>query len=171
MSRFSDQIRDRLRDVASTVLLRHQTSDALFAVLDDVQGTPDMDAAMIRMLSAVVAADDDVALCKSAEQAAVTARRDAETMRDTLRAALEEALSETGCPAVVSGHHIAELREGRPSVVVTDPDALPDEMCRIRREPDKRALAAALAKGAVSGASLNNARAVLAVRSKEPVKA
>ena len=74
----------------------------------------------------VVAADDDVALCKSAEQAAVTARRDAETMRDTLRAALEEALSETGCPAVVSGHHIAELREGRPSVVVTDPDALPD---------------------------------------------
>ena len=98
-------------------------SDALFAVLDDIQSAHDMDAAMSRMLSAVVAADDDVALCKSAEQAAVMARRDAETMRDTLRSALEEALSETGCPAVVSGHHIAELREGRPSVVVTDPDA------------------------------------------------
>ena len=73
MSRFSNQIRDRLRDVASTVLLRHQTSDALFAVLDDIQSAHDMDAAMSRMLSAVVAADDDVALCKSAEQAAVMA--------------------------------------------------------------------------------------------------
>ena len=171
MSRFSDQIRDRLRDVASTVLLRHQTSDALFAVLDDIQSAHDMDAAMIRMLSAVVAADDDVALCKSAEQAAVMARRDAETMRDTLRAALEEAMAETGAPAVVSGFHIAELRDGRPSVVVTDPDALPDEMCRIRREPDKRALAAALAKGAVSGASLNNAKTSLTIRRKEAVSA
>lgn len=171
MSRFSDQIRDRLRDVASTVLLRHQTSDALFATLEDIQDLPDMDAAMSRMLAAVVAADDDVALCKSAEQAAVTARRDAETMRDTLRAALEEAMAETGAPAVVSGFHIAELRDGRPSVVVTDPDALPDEMCRIRREPDKRALAAALAKGAVSGASLNNAKTSLTIRRKEAVSA
>lgn len=171
MSRFSDQIRDRLRDVASTVLLRHQTSDALFAVLDDIQSAHDMDVAMSRMLSAVVAADDDVALCKSAEQAAVMARRDAETMRDTLRAALEEAMAETGAPAVVSGFHIAELRDGRPSVVVTDPDALPDEMCRIRREPDKRALAAALAKGAVSGASLNNAKTSLTIRRKEAVSA
>ena len=171
MSRFSDQIRDRLRDVASTVLLRHQTSDALFATLEDIQDLPDMDAAMSRMLSAVVAADDDVALCKSAEQAAVTARRDAETMRDTLRAALEEAMTETGAPAVVSGFHIAELRDGRPSVVVTDPDTLPDEMCRIRREPDKRAIAAALAKGAVSGASLNNAKTSLTIRRKEAVSA
>lgn len=166
MSRFSDQIRDRLRDVASTVLLRHQTSDALFAALDDVQGTPDMDAAMSRMLSAVVAADDDVALCKSAEQAAVMARRDAETMRETLRAALEEAMTETGAPAVVSGFHIAELRDGRPSVVVTDPDALPDEMCRIRREPDKRAIQAALGKTSVPGALLRNPQQTVQIRRK-----
>jgi hypothetical protein len=59
------------------------------------------------------------------------------------------------------------VRVGVPKVIVTDEAALPDEFCRIKREPDKGKIKAALADfQAVPGATLSNAEDTLAIRVK-----
>lgn len=50
------------------------------------------------------------------------------------------------------------LAAGRPSVVIADPDAVPDAFCRFERKPDKARIKEELeAFGDVPGASLSNA--------------
>lgn len=52
-----------------------------------------------------------------------------------------------------------------PSVVVNDPDALPDLYIRVKREPDKAALKEALKRGeTIPGASLSNGGTTIQVR-------
>jgi Siphovirus Gp157 len=59
------------------------------------------------------------------------------------------------------------LKIGVPKVVIIDEAALPDEFCRIRREPDRAKIKAALADfKAVPGATLSNGEDSLAVRIK-----
>ena len=59
------------------------------------------------------------------------------------------------------------VRVGVPKVIVTDEAALPDEFCRIKREPDKGKIKAALAElKPVPGAALSNAEDTLAIRVK-----
>jgi hypothetical protein len=59
------------------------------------------------------------------------------------------------------------VRVGVPKVIVTDEAALPDEFCRIKREPDRAKIKAALADfQAVPGATLSNAEDTLAIRIK-----
>jgi hypothetical protein len=59
------------------------------------------------------------------------------------------------------------VRVGVPKVIVTDEAALPDEFCRIKREPDKGKIKAALAElKPVPGATLSNAEDVISIRVK-----
>ncbi len=59
------------------------------------------------------------------------------------------------------------IREGTQRVIIHDEAAVPDIYCRIRREPDKTKIKAALSEfGDVPGASLSNAEPVLTVRIK-----
>jgi hypothetical protein len=59
------------------------------------------------------------------------------------------------------------VRVGVPKVIVTDEAALPDEFCRIKREPDKGKIKAALAElKPVPGATLSNAEDTIAIRVK-----
>ena len=59
------------------------------------------------------------------------------------------------------------ITDGRPGVVVTDEAALPDAFVRIKREPDKAAIKAALERGElVNGAGLSNGLASLSIRMK-----
>jgi hypothetical protein len=59
------------------------------------------------------------------------------------------------------------MRAGVPKVIVTDEAAVPDEFCRIKREPDKGKIKAALAElKPVPGATLSNAEDVISIRVK-----
>jgi hypothetical protein len=59
------------------------------------------------------------------------------------------------------------VKVGVPKVLVTDEDKLPDEFCRMKREPDRNKIKAALAEfHAVPGATLSNAEDTLAIRVK-----
>lgn len=61
----------------------------------------------------------------------------------------------------------ASIAAGRPSVVIVDEAALPDQFIRTRREPDKTALLQAMKAGeAVTGATLSNSLPSLQVRTK-----
>jgi hypothetical protein len=57
------------------------------------------------------------------------------------------------------------IRLGTPKVIITDEAALPDRLCRIKREPDKLLIRKHLESGAVGlvGATLSNAEPVLMV--------
>jgi hypothetical protein len=57
------------------------------------------------------------------------------------------------------------VRTGVPRVLVTDEAALPDELCRIKREPDRAKIKEALADfKPVPGATLSNAEDTFAIR-------
>ena len=59
------------------------------------------------------------------------------------------------------------VRIGVPKVIITDEAALPDEFCRIKREPDKPKIKDALSNfDAVPGATLSNAEDTIAIRVK-----
>lgn len=60
------------------------------------------------------------------------------------------------------------IRENAPKVIITDENALPDRLCRIKREPNKKLIREHLESGAVAlvGAMLSNAEPSLTVRIK-----
>lgn len=61
----------------------------------------------------------------------------------------------------------ASVVAGRRSVIVADPAAVPDDLCRIKREPDKTAIREAIEEGKkVPGAFLSNGGETLSVRFK-----
>lgn len=59
------------------------------------------------------------------------------------------------------------IRNGTPKVIITDEQAIPDYLCRMKREPDKTKIKEHLTSGdPVTGAELSNAEPTLAVRTK-----
>jgi len=63
--------------------------------------------------------------------------------------------------------YTASIRPGQPHVLVTDGTALPDTMVRVKREPDKTLIGAALKAGdTVPGAELSNSAPNLTIRTR-----
>jgi hypothetical protein len=59
------------------------------------------------------------------------------------------------------------VRQGNPRVILTDETLVPDAYCRIKKEPNKAAIKAALETGEhIPGATLSNAEPSLTVRIK-----
>lgn len=59
------------------------------------------------------------------------------------------------------------IRQGNPKVIITDEASVPDDYCRIKKEPNKQAIKAALETGEhIPGAALSNAEPSLTVRIK-----
>jgi len=58
------------------------------------------------------------------------------------------------------------VRAGVPKVIVTDEVALPEQLFRVTRSPDKAAIKEWLAKGPVPGAEMSNSEPVLSIRTK-----
>ena len=56
------------------------------------------------------------------------------------------------------------VRAGQPKVLIIEEELIPDEFCRIKREPDKTRIKAAIqAHEQVPGCSLSNAEETLAI--------
>jgi hypothetical protein len=59
------------------------------------------------------------------------------------------------------------IRKGTPKVIITDETLLPDDLCRVTREPDKAKIKENLTNGSpVKGAELSNAEPSLSIRTK-----
>jgi hypothetical protein len=94
------------------------------------------------------------------------ARRDRYYARSVAcRTALRDSLDVLGLRRLDDPEFTASLKAARPSVIVTDIDALPKEMLRVTVAPNKEAIGAALRAGTtVAGAELSNGGpAVLAI--------
>ena len=77
------------------------------------------------------------------------------------------AMDAAGQRAWTSPEFTVSLSPGRPGVVITDPEAIPGAFMRVRREPDKTAIGAAIASGAdIPGAEMRNGLPTLTIRTK-----
>lgn len=95
-------------------------------------------------------------------------RRDRFKRRDQgLRGAMFAALQWANVPKAELPIATIAIRQGTAKVVISDESIIPLPFCRIKREPDKIKIKAALeAFESVPGASLSNAEPVLTVRIK-----
>lgn len=144
---------------------------------------PDTDAAALAALveqEAPEFSDMLAALCRAADEAGasvgaikerIAALEDRklrhEARREEYRALIFAALQAAEQTKWKSAEFTVSLTPGRPGVVITDPAAIPDAFVRVRREPDKTAIGAAIASGAtVPGAELQNSMPTLRVLTK-----
>jgi hypothetical protein len=120
-------------------------------------------------LSLAIAAD---AAADEAAHRVAMAKAEAEAIKDLAakaRAALLEAMEETGMPSVSTKHHTASTGGAARSVIVTDLAAIPAEYLKQPPpEPDKQRMRAALLDGdVIPGAVLSNSATVLRITSKK----
>ncbi|MCJ2085013.1 siphovirus Gp157 family protein [Methylobacterium sp. E-005] len=85
---------------------------------------------------------------------------------ESLRGVVLQALGELGLNKLDAPDFSASVGASKPSVVITDEAALPDDVCAFKRVPSKTAIAAALAEGPVAGASLSNGSPSLTIRTR-----
>jgi hypothetical protein len=83
-----------------------------------------------------------------------------------LRKVLFSLLQNAGLPKAELALATLSVRAGTPKVIITDEQALPDALCRFKREPDKIKIKEALTQGHVTGATLSNAEPILSIRVK-----
>jgi hypothetical protein len=90
-----------------------------------------------------------------------------EAKADTLRAIARTGMESLGLPKLHAPDFTATISTGRPSLIIEDEEAIPTQLCRVKREPDKTAIRKALENGEViPGAALGPASNTLTVRTK-----
>ena len=140
--------------------------ERLLADMLEGEGGDAMDV-LDRVLRASLHAKDMAQAAK--DRAAEMEQRAARYVRraEALRGAAFAALDALGIKRRELPDLTASIAVGRPTVVVEDDAALPDQFNRVRREPDKTALMQALKSGEqVPGATLSNGTPSLQVRTK-----
>lgn len=87
-------------------------------------------------------------------------------LADAKRRVVLSAMDRAGIKRIDAPDLTITTGSSKPSVIITDEGALPDQFVRIKREPDKAALGKALADGvSIPGALLSNGGKHLIVRS------
>lgn len=140
-------------------------ADVLLALVE--QDAPDYSD----MLNALCRATEEAARHSDAVQERINdlrARKERHDSRvEAYRALIFAALDAAGQTKWKSPEFTVSITPGRAGVVITDPQAIPDQFVRVRREPDKTAIGSALAGGAeIPGADLRNGAPSLVIRSK-----
>lgn len=168
----ADQIAADLRDAFRAIeppnapVAQYGATLALRAVRE----ANDFDSAMSRALAAIVALDDAEAAAaaevKAAQARMATVTEASAKAREALRQALD-ACGGPGAAEAESEFHKARLQKGGTSVIV-NLDVLPARLCRVKREPDKALIKAALQKGkSVPGAALVQSPPSLVITAKD----
>lgn len=90
-----------------------------------------------------------------------------ERREKALRALMFSAMQWADLTKIEMPEATLSIRQGTPKVVIVDEGAIPDEFMRVKKEPDKILIKDALSKFEdVPGATMSNAEAVLAIRTK-----
>jgi hypothetical protein len=144
-----------------------ETSDELLTALAE-EGIP-----VERVLRLLIGATLDAkSLGIAADQRIADIRQRRERFQrheTTYRTLIQSVMDALGLKKFAAEEATLTLGVGQPKVMVTDPDALPDDVVTVvtTRTPDKAKIRAALLLGEeVAGAMLSNATTVLTVRSR-----
>ena len=137
-------------------------SDANLA--DTIEGMSDLPEAIVATLR--IALEREVmakGLADLIEQMTARKRR-LEDGAKLLRGSVLQAIQEAGVAMPLRAPDMTvSIGRGKPRVVITDADLVPESLCKIVRQPDKNLIAEALAKGDVAGAVLGNPQPFISV--------
>jgi len=129
----------------------------------------DVDELLHRLLAAAQLSEANADAAKMMAENLTARRKRFESAKDAARATIQAIMEAIGSKKKVLPHGTISISAGRPSVVITDENAVPDEYTTpvpATRKVNKDALAADLKEGVViEGACLSNARPVLTIRS------
>ena len=159
-----------LLEQVSTALLeadpQMRDDDALFLDMLDGEGADALDL-LRAALRASLDADAQARACKGRIGQLAERQRRHEARAEALAAAVHQAMRDLGLPRLRDPEFTASRREGGERVEIGRIDLLPERYVRIRREPDKAALLAALKAGeAIPEATLARGEETLTVRTK-----
>lgn len=120
-----------------------------------------------RMLRAARMTEANAKALKEMEAEMKERRQRFDNKAETLRAIVKQAMQTLNLPKIEAPDLTASLTSTRPSVVIEDEAAIPPQLCKVVRSPDKTAIKAALEQGeAVPGASLSAPSQTLTVRTR-----
>ena len=140
--------------------------DALFLDMLDGEGAGALDLLHAGLRASLDAAAQARACKERMGQLAERQRRH-EDRAAALQAAVHQAMRDLGIPRLRDPEFTAARREGAERAEVSDLALLPERFVRLKREPDKAPLLAALKAGeAVPGAVLARGEETLTVRTK-----
>lgn len=155
----------RLR--VSELLAADPETDAAALLAEVERDVPDAGRIIAALVRAIDEAETDMEGVAS-RMLALTARQKRHRAKvDTLRGLLHATMEAAGQTKWKHPEFTVSLSPGRPGVVVTDPDALPDAFVRITKAPDKTAIGCALAEGKeVPGADMRNGAPTLRITTR-----
>ena len=137
------------------------------AFIDTLEGETDVMEVLGHLIrdreeaKAHAAASDELAKTYAARASRLKSRADAMTK------AMGEVLDATGERKIAHPLATVSRTKGRDSVTITDPDAVPSQLCKVVKTPDKMAIKAQLDAGeAVPGAEITTAPDGVLVRVK-----
>jgi len=158
-----------LEQVAHTLLEQDpqmRDDDALFLDMLDAEGGDALDL-MRAGLRASLGAAAQARACKERMGQLAERQRRHEDRAEALQAAVHQAMRDLGIPRLRDAEFTAARREGSERAEVSDIELLPERYVRLKREPDKAPLLAALKTGeAVPGAALARGDETLTVKVK-----
>lgn len=109
--------------------------------------------------------DANIDVLKAREDLLKTRRHRMEKRAEVIRASMQKVMETADLKKVELPECTISLRPGPAKVVIVDEADLPDYYMRVKREPDKKALAEAMKAGkTVLGACLSNPETVISVR-------
>lgn len=134
---------------------------------DMIEGETSFYEVMDSLTEDLFAAETIIAAIKDRLDALTTRKRRIESQRDKIRDLMRDCMNIAGERKIVLPQATISLGAKSPKATITDESLLPDELMRVKREPDLRAIAERIkAGGCVSGAVLSNGGESLIIRNK-----
>lgn len=157
----AQQLRARMLDDGT---LDADSADLLEALGDT---GADVDTLITRLVRAIGEADGNADAAEERMRALGARMARFRRQREEYRATLFAILDAMGLAKVRHAEYTIAITQPKPGVVITDLAALPDDFVRITKAPDKTAIGAALASGAVvPGAEMANGLPTITIRNK-----
>lgn len=127
-------------------------------LVDTIEGASDLPEAIVATLRIALEREAMAKGLGELVETMTARKRRLEDGAKMLRGSVLHAIQEAGVAMPLRAPDMTvSIGRGKPRVVITDADKLPDAFCKIVREPDKKAIAEALKGGDVDGAMLDNA--------------
>lgn len=107
---------------------------------DMLLGETNIDRIVLRIHEQVARDEEMLAGIKERKAALADRQKRIELRRDNGKAFIGKALRIARLPKIELPEVTYSVRDGKPSLKVVDPNAVPDELTRFKREPDKAAI-------------------------------
>jgi hypothetical protein len=161
------ELRHQGREIAALAAhIRELVGDDDLAFIDTLEGATDAVEAASGTLRTIAAMDAMSAAAAALARRYAARAKDFSDRGDRGRNAFAQFLADIGETKLVLPEGTVSLTKGRASLVGdADPESLPDDLVRVKREPNRSAIKAALEAGrTVEGFSLSNSAPGLQIR-------